>query len=74
MSLKTRIAKLEKNNKSKKDPRLEVGFNLTPATMLALYKGELHVPNFERLPDSRQAEQEIKYYEDMIVKIIKGEL
>jgi len=54
-----------------KDPRLKVGFDLTPATMLALYKGQLHIPDFGSLPYSKQAEQEIKHYEEIISNIKK---
>ncbi len=55
-----------------KDPRLKVGFDLTPATMLALYKGELYIPDFKRLPNSSQAQQEIKYYQQIIKDIKEG--
>ncbi len=57
-----------------KDPRLKVGFDLTPATMLALYKGTVHIPDFKRLPDSPQAEQEIKHYQKIIKDIKEGKI
>ena len=53
------------------DERLYVGFNLSPATMLALYKGELHIPDFDSLPDRHHAQKEIERLEKIVEQIKK---